>query len=175
MRIFFVAPDFYETRPKKCMNGWGNVFMVVTADGMVLPCHEARMLPGITFPSIRDGADVKSIWYDSDAFNKYRGDGWMKELCRTCPEKEKDLGGCRCQAFMLSGDATNADPVCDKSPHQRRKWKRKPWSSNRSPSAKTRTPRRSRRRKARRRTSIDASVMIVGRLNAWLSCPRKSE
>jgi PqqA peptide cyclase len=117
MRIFFVAPDFYETRPKKCMNGWGNVFMVVTADGIVLPCHEARMLPGITFPSVRDGGDIQSIWYDSDAFNKYRGDGWMKELCRTCPEKEKDLGGCRCQAFMLTGDATNADPVCDKSPH----------------------------------------------------------
>ncbi len=117
MRIFFVAPDFYETRPKKCMNGWGNLFIVITADGVVLPCHEARMLPGITFPNVRDGGDVKSIWYDSDAFNKYRGDGWMKEPCRTCPEKEKDLGGCRCQAFMLSGDATNADPVCDKSPH----------------------------------------------------------
>ncbi len=117
MRIFFVAPDFYEKRPKKCMNGWGNVFMVITADGVVLPCHEARMLPGITFPNVRDGADVKSIWYESDAFNKYRGDSWMKEPCRTCPEKEKDLGGCRCQAFMLSGDATNADPVCDKSPH----------------------------------------------------------
>ena len=41
----------------------------------------------------------------------------MNEPCRSCPEKEKDLGGCRCQAFMLTGDPTNADPVCDKSPH----------------------------------------------------------
>ncbi|MGB8856098.1 MAG: pyrroloquinoline quinone biosynthesis protein PqqE [Burkholderiales bacterium] len=116
MKIYFVVPDYYETRPKACMNGWGSVFITITADGVVLPCHEARMLPGLTFPNVRD-ADLKSIWYDSQAFNAYRGDSWMKEPCRTCPDKVKDFGGCRCQAFMLTGDAANADPVCGLSPH----------------------------------------------------------
>ncbi|MGB8338635.1 MAG: pyrroloquinoline quinone biosynthesis protein PqqE [Burkholderiales bacterium] len=116
MKIYFVVPDYYETRPKACMNGWGSVFITVTADGVVLPCHEARMLPGLSFPNVRD-TDMISIWYDSQAFNEYRGDSWMKQPCRTCPEKTKDFGGCRCQAFMLTGDATNADPVCSLSPH----------------------------------------------------------
>ena len=116
MRIYFVVPDYYETRPKACMNGWGSVFITITADGVVLPCHEARMLPGLTFPNVRE-ANMKWIWYDSPAFNTYRGDEWMKEPCRSCPEKVKDFGGCRCQAYMLTGDARNADPVCDLSPH----------------------------------------------------------
>jgi pyrroloquinoline quinone biosynthesis protein E len=73
------------------------------------------MLPGLTFPNVREH-DMRWIWYDSPGFNAYRGDGWMKEPCRSCPEKENDLGGCRCQAFMLTGDATNTDPVCDLSP-----------------------------------------------------------
>ena len=116
MRIFFVVPDYYENRPKACMNGWGSVFLTITADGLALPCHEARQLPGLTFPNVRDH-DLRSIWYDSPGFNAYRGDAWMKEPCRTCPDKVKDFGGCRCQAYMLTGDATNADPVCDLSPH----------------------------------------------------------
>ena len=115
IRIFFVVPDYYETRPKKCMNGWGNVFLTITPDGYALPCHTARMLPDIDFPNVRD-MRVDDIWHRSPAFNRFRGFAWMKEPCRTCPEKEKDLGGCRCQAFMLSGDAANADPVCSKSP-----------------------------------------------------------
>ncbi len=115
IRIFFVVPDYYETRPKKCMNGWGNVFLTITPDGTALPCHTARMLPGLSFPNVRD-MDVRRIWFESEGFNRYRGDGWMKEPCRSCAEKEKDLGGCRCQAFMLTGDAAAADPVCDKSP-----------------------------------------------------------
>ena len=73
------------------------------------------MLPGLTFPNVRDH-DMRWIWQDSPGFNAYRGEGWMKEPCRSCPEKEKDLGGCRCQAFMLTGDAANTDPVCDLSP-----------------------------------------------------------
>ena len=116
MKIYFVVPDYYEIRPKACMNGWGSVFITVTADGMVLPCHEARMLPGLTFPNAREH-DMRWIWYDSPGFNTYRGDEWMKEPCRSCPEKVKDFGGCRCQAYMLTGDARNADPVCDLSPH----------------------------------------------------------
>ncbi len=115
MKIFFVVPDYYEERPKACMNGWGALFLTVTSDGLALPCHEARQLPGLTFPNVRDH-DLGWIWYDSPGFNAYRGDSWMKEPCRSCPEKAKDFGGCRCQAYMLTGDATNTDPVCGLSP-----------------------------------------------------------
>jgi PqqA peptide cyclase len=116
MKIYFVVPDYYATRPKACMNGWGSVFLTITADGLALPCHEARMLPGLTFPNVRE-AGVDWIWYESPGFKHFRGDSWMKEPCRSCPEKTKDFGGCRCQAFLLTGDAANADPVCDLSPN----------------------------------------------------------
>jgi PqqA peptide cyclase len=119
MKIYFVVPDYYANRPKACMNGWGAVFLCITADGVALPCHEARMLPGLQFPSVQSH-DLRSIWYDSSAFNHYRGDQWMREPCRSCPEKGKDYGGCRCQAYLITGDAANADPVCDKSPHHAR-------------------------------------------------------
>ena len=98
------------------MNGWGSVFLTITADGVALPCHEARQLPGLAFPNVRE-AELGWIWNDSPGFNAYRGDAWMQEPCRTCPEKSKDFGGCRCQAYLLTGDATNADPACDLSPH----------------------------------------------------------
>ncbi len=115
LRIIFVIPDYYENRPKKCMNGWGNVFLTIAPDGTALPCHTARMLPGLEFPNVAEHS-IESIWYDSEGFNRYRGKGWMKEPCRSCPEADDDLGGCRCQAFMLAGDPAAADPVCDKSP-----------------------------------------------------------
>lgn len=115
MKLFFIVPDYYETRPKKCMNGWGNVFLTIAPDGVALPCHTARMLPGLAFPNVRE-MGVREIWYESEGFNRFRGTGWMKEPCRSCPERDKDLGGCRCQAYMLTGDPANADPVCDKSP-----------------------------------------------------------
>jgi PqqA peptide cyclase len=115
MRIFWVSPDYHEARPKACMSGWGSVFMVVSPDGVALPCHGARMLPGITFPNVADQS-LKDIWFESDAFNKYRGTAWMSETCITCDEHTKDFGGCRCQAFLLTGDATATDPVCGKSP-----------------------------------------------------------
>jgi pyrroloquinoline quinone biosynthesis protein E len=119
MKIYFVVPDYHATRPKRCVNGWGTTFLNVTPDGVVLPCHEARMLPGLDFPSVRE-RELRWIWHESPAFNRYRGDDWMREPCRSCPEKERDLGGCRCQAFLLTGDAANTDPVCDLSPeHQR--------------------------------------------------------
>ena len=118
MKVFFVVPDYYETRPKACMNGLGSVFLTVTPDGTALPCHAARMLPGLTFPNVRTES-VKSIWYDSEGFNHFRGFEWMREPCRSCPEKTRDFGGCRCQAYLLTGDAANADPVCDLSPHHR--------------------------------------------------------
>ena len=119
MRILFVVPDYFETRPKACMSGWGSMFLMVAPDGAALPCHAARMLPGLAFPNVREHG-LETIWYESEGFNRYRGDAWMKEPCRSCPEKTKDFGGCRCQAYMLTGNAANADPVCDLSPEHRR-------------------------------------------------------
>ncbi|MFT5894885.1 MAG: pyrroloquinoline quinone biosynthesis protein E [bacterium] len=113
--IIFVVPDYYENRPKKCMNGWGNVFLGIAPDGTALPCHTARMLPGAAFPNVADHS-IEEIWYGSEGFNRYRGKNWMKEPCRSCSESDDDLGGCRCQAFLLAGDPAAADPVCDKSP-----------------------------------------------------------
>lgn len=119
MRILFVVPDYHEGKPKKCMNGWGNVFLTVTPDGTALPCHTARMLPGLSFPKVGDSS-LRDIWYDSPGFNRYRSTGWMKQPCRDCEHKEEDLGGCRCQAYLLAGDAEAADPVCPKSPKHER-------------------------------------------------------
>jgi len=115
-QILFVVPDYFETRPKPCMHGWGSIFLVIAADGAALPCHAARELPGLTFPNAAtDG--LRHIWYESPAFNAYRGTDWMKEPCRSCDERHNDFGGCRCQAYLLTGDARNADPVCSLSPH----------------------------------------------------------
>ncbi|MCQ4295326.1 pyrroloquinoline quinone biosynthesis protein PqqE [Pseudomonas stutzeri] len=114
-KLIFVTPDYYEERPKACMNGWGNLFLDITPDGTALPCHSARQLP-VEFPNVREHS-IEHIWRHSFGFNKFRGYDWMPEPCRSCDEKEKDFGGCRCQAFMLTGDAANADPVCSKSMH----------------------------------------------------------
>jgi len=114
MKVIYVIPDYFENRPKKCMNGWGNIFLTIAPDGSALPCHAAGQLPGLEFPNVTDH-DLEWIWDESPDFNKFRGTSWMKEPCKSCDEKHKDLGGCRCQAYMLTGDATNADPVCDKS------------------------------------------------------------
>ena len=116
MRLFFVAPDYHEGKAKKCVNGWGSMFLTVAPDGTAMPCHTARMLPGLDFPNVRD-AGLREIWFDSEGFNRYRGTGWMKEPCSSCEHKEEDLGGCRCQAYLLAQDAEAADPVCRKSPH----------------------------------------------------------
>jgi pyrroloquinoline quinone biosynthesis protein E len=116
MRIFFVAPDYHEGQPKKCVNGWGSMFLTVAPDGTALPCHTAKMLPGLEFPNVREHG-LREIWFESEGFNRYRGTGWMKEPCSTCEHREQDLGGCRCQAFLLAHDPTAADPVCVKSPH----------------------------------------------------------
>jgi len=114
-KLIFVTPDYYEERPKACMNGWGNLFLDITPDGTALPCHSARQLP-VEFPNVREHS-IEHIWRHSFGFNKFRGYDWMPEPCRSCDEKERDFGGCRCQAFMLTGDAANADPVCSKSLH----------------------------------------------------------
>jgi pyrroloquinoline quinone biosynthesis protein E len=116
MTIYFVVPDYFDNRPKACMNGWGAIHLTIAPDGSALPCQEARVIQGLEFPNVRE-APLDWIWHESPVFNAFRGDGWMREPCRGCPEKEKDFGGCRCQAYLLTGDAANADPVCAKSPH----------------------------------------------------------
>jgi pyrroloquinoline quinone biosynthesis protein E len=119
LRILYVISDYYETRPKRCMNGWGTTFIVVTPDGTALPCHAARVLPGIDFPSVRS-TSVRDLWLNAPAFNRFRGEAWMPEPCRSCAEKSLDLGGCRCQAWLLTGAVDATDPVCDKSPQHGR-------------------------------------------------------
>ena len=117
MKIYYVVPDYYEDRPKACMNGWGTTFLTIAPDGLALPCHAARDLPGLNCPNVKD-MSIEDIWLHSEAFNHFRGDDWMREPCRTCPERTKDFGGCRCQAFQFTGDMNAADPVCGLSPHR---------------------------------------------------------
>jgi len=113
--IDYVVPDYYAKYPKPCMGGWGRQFLAVTPSGTVLPCHAAASIPGLVFDNVREKS-LGWIWRRSDAFNRYRGKSWMREPCRTCPRAEEDFGGCRCQALLLTGDASNTDPVCSLSP-----------------------------------------------------------
>jgi PqqA peptide cyclase len=110
------VPDYYARYPKACVGGWGRRSLNVTPSGRVLPCHAAESIPGLEFWSVRDHS-LAEIWRDSPAFRAFRGTDWMREPCRSCPRREEDFGGCRCQAFLLTGDARATDPVCHLSPH----------------------------------------------------------
>ena len=115
--IDYVPVDHYAEYPKSCMNGWGQVALIVAPDGYVLPCHNATMLSHLNFENVVDNS-LSSIWYESEAFNAYRGDAWMPDICKSCDRKDIDFGGCRCQALALLGDASAADPVCSRAhPH----------------------------------------------------------
>ena len=111
MQIIYVLPDYYSEFPKPCQGGWGNFYLVVAPDGRTMPCHAASQITTLTFDNVREKS-VRWIWEESSAFRAFRGDEWMKEPCRSCPRKHVDFGGCRCQAFALTGDATRTDPVC---------------------------------------------------------------
>lgn len=111
----FVPPDYYSDYPKACMGGWGSAGLNVAPDGAVLPCHAAQTIPHLSFDNVRD-KPLADIWYESPAFNAYRGTGWMPEPCRSCERKSVDFGGCRCQALGIAGNAGATDPVCVKSP-----------------------------------------------------------
>jgi pyrroloquinoline quinone biosynthesis protein E len=111
MQVLFVLPDYFEKYPKPCYGGWGKLYIVVAPDGKVLPCHGATQITTLSFDNVRDRS-LEWIWQQSPAFQAYRGDEWMREPCRSCPRKALDFGGCRCQAFALTGAAENADPVC---------------------------------------------------------------
>jgi PqqA peptide cyclase len=116
MEIVWVVPDYYAEFPKPCMNGWGRMFLTVAPDGTALPCPVASVLPGLEFPAVT-GQSLRAIWYDSAAFNRFRGFDWMPDPCRSCPRRFEDFGGCRCQAYLLTGSAEVTDPVCIYSPH----------------------------------------------------------
>lgn len=113
IKVFFIVPDYYASRPKACMNGWGDTFLTINPQGDALPCNAANSLP-IEFPNVKNDS-IEEIWNNSKAFNFFRGYEWMKEPCRSCDEKEKDFGGCRCQAYALTQDIYATDPVCSKS------------------------------------------------------------
>ena len=109
--IDYVVPDYYASRPKSCMGGWGRRFLNISPSGKVLPCHAAETIPGLEFDNVRQ-RPLADIWRSSAAFNRFRGTGWMPEPCRSCDRREIDWGGCRCQAFAVTGDAALTDPAC---------------------------------------------------------------
>ncbi len=115
IELLFVLPDHYATYPRACMDGWARRFIHMVPDGTVLPCHAAMSLPGLAFESVR-ARPLAEIWRDSPGLNAFRGDDWMEEPCRGCERKGVDFGGCRCQAFALTGDARATDPACSLSP-----------------------------------------------------------
>jgi pyrroloquinoline quinone biosynthesis protein E len=114
-----VVPDYYARLPKPCVGGWGRRSLNVTPAGKVLPCHAAESIPGLEFWNVRDRS-LAEIWANSPAFNAFRGTSWMQQPCATCPKREEDFGGCRCQAFALTGDARATDPVCHLAPSHAR-------------------------------------------------------
>jgi pyrroloquinoline quinone biosynthesis protein E len=114
MAVVFVLPDWHADRPRACMDGWGRRFVVVAPDGVVLPCHGARALP-LRFESVRD-RPLSQIWQEGEGMRAFRGEGWMPEPCRSCERRELDFGGCRCQAFALTGDMGATDPACSMAP-----------------------------------------------------------
>jgi pyrroloquinoline quinone biosynthesis protein E len=116
MELLYVMPDHYATYPRACMDGWARRFIHMVPNGTVLPCHAAQSIPGLAFENVRDKS-LGAIWDHSPAFEKFRGDAWMPDPCRSCSRKEVDFGGCRCQAFALTGNAANTDPACSLSPH----------------------------------------------------------
>jgi len=117
IKVEYVVPDYYAKYPKPCMGGWGRKLMLITPNGDALPCHAARVIPGLTFENVKNHS-LREIWEVSGAFQKFRGEAWMQEPCKTCDRRALDFGGCRCQAFLLAGDAAATDPVCSLTPQR---------------------------------------------------------
>ena len=115
IRVDSVVPDYYAKYPKACMGGWGRRLMLINPAGKVLPCHAAEVLPSLSFENVR-AKTLPWIWQESPSFRRFRGEDWMPEPCRSCDRRSEDFGGCRCQAFLLAGDATVTDPACSLAP-----------------------------------------------------------
>ena len=118
VRIDMVVPDYHARFPKACMGGWGRQLLLIDPAGHALPCHAAGVIPGMRFDNVREHT-LDWIWQSSEAFQKFRGEAWMPEPCRSCDRRKEDFGGCRCQAFLLTGDASATDPVCELAPLHR--------------------------------------------------------
>jgi PqqA peptide cyclase len=118
VRIDMVIPDYHARFPKACMGGWGRQLILIDPAGRVLPCHAAGVIPEMQFDNVREHS-LDWIWQSSEAFQKFRGEDWMPEPCRSCDRRKEDFGGCRCQAFLLTGDASATDPVCELAPLHR--------------------------------------------------------
>ncbi|MDF0642603.1 MAG: pyrroloquinoline quinone biosynthesis protein PqqE [Nitrospira sp.] len=118
MDLCFVLPDYYADRPKACMDGWGRRYLVVNPEGLALPCHLACTIPGLSFDNVRQ-RPLAEIWERSDGFNRFRGEEWLPDPCRSCPSRTEDFGGCRCQAYHVTGNAGAADPACALAPDHR--------------------------------------------------------
>ena len=117
IKVEYVVPDYYAKYPKPCMGGWGRKLMLITPNGDALPCHAARVIPGLSFENVKSRS-LREIWEVSDAFQKFRGESWMQEPYKSCDRRTQDFGGCRCQAFLLAADAAATDPVCSLSPQR---------------------------------------------------------
>ena len=115
MEIVFVQVDYFTKEPKPCIGGWARTYMCITPTGEFLPCHAANIIPDLHFDNVQQQS-LAAIWRESQELNALRGDAWMQEPCQSCPQKETDFGGSRCQAFLLTGDAAATDPVCHLSP-----------------------------------------------------------
>ncbi len=115
IRVDFVVPDYYARFPKACMGGWGRRLMLINPAGKVLPCHAAEVIPGLEFENVREKT-LEFIWRDSSSFQRFRGEEWMPEPCRSCDRRTEDFGGCRCQAFLLAGRCNATDPACSLAP-----------------------------------------------------------
>jgi len=116
-RILFVVPDYYAKYPKPCVGGWGRKLMLITPSGDALPCHAAPIIPGLKFENVKNRS-LREIWERSEVFEKFRGEDWMQEPCKSCDRRAQDFGGCRCQAMLLAGDAAATDPVCSLAPQR---------------------------------------------------------
>ena len=116
-RVVFVVPDYYAKFPKPCVGGWGRKLMLITPSGDALPCHAATVIPGLKFENVKNRG-LREIWDHSEAFQKFRGEDWMQEPCKSCDRRAQDFGGCRCQAMLLAGDAAATDPVCSLAPQR---------------------------------------------------------
>jgi len=119
IKVEYVVPDYYAKFPKPCMGGWARKAMLITPRGDAMPCHAASVIPGLRFDNVKEKS-LSEIWQSSKAFQKFRGEEWMQEPCKTCDRRTQDFGGCRCQAMLLAGDAAATDPVCSLSPQRHR-------------------------------------------------------
>jgi pyrroloquinoline quinone biosynthesis protein E len=115
VRIDCVVPDYYAKFPKACMGGWGQRLILIDPTGKSFPCHAAAVIPDMKFDSVRDHS-LEWIWLEAESFQRFRGEDWMPEPCRSCDRRAEDFGGCRCQAFLLTGNAEATDPTCSLAP-----------------------------------------------------------